>query len=1190
MKKIFLSILLLVIVLTSFSQSILHPNNSYGTGSNRAQFDSTVYFPTGCGAPTDTTSLRSYGFSGNGQKLKMAAIYFDSCGHNLYTYDPSTKTWPLIGGGIVSSDSIYQRNDSVFYTRIGSEHFTGIVLQPIQWTDPLPGDIQVIGADGSTIVNQRPLPNNCNSTNSISLSFLGGTTYGYNAGPYSINCIQYTIPNSGTLTVPVGTLLPGHFRTDAIVLDGGAFPTIITGDSSVDGVAILPQPNPANQILLGYVRIDSNATVATGPASTIVYNNNDSTEFSHSVSGGITASFVFLPGLDGSGDSSVRVTLAPNGSAIMFRSRNGKLRQSNFTKFSMWIKNNAVFNNNRNWVLRLYDGAAQVAGSNAITLTANRGYDKTATHLNQWQLISFDISDFGGQDQFDGWQLRNTGIGGTVNVQHDKIIFETGVITQPPVQAGNFLPLSFPNYQTVNANNFGVNFKNRDTIGTVFSYDLATNPVDPVKIGVNFSTGTFTPGSGHTVVAGTLGVNTSNYIALNHMLGTENWRIGGDFKPTAKSGTTGGFALEIPITGGMGFALTINFDLKDTACHISYQQGGTTPDFVNTNKHTSPFVYSATDSIKWWVEKTRRTITAVLHNYTTGDESVLVIENTTHQVGIPHIYFYSGMTLFGNITITDNGYKYPDVVILGNSITHGSDASVYGDTWHELYTSGMGYYSTLMASPAETTKETYLRIPEAIFSGAPLAILDPGPNDASLDTLSKYLTLCIRALKTAGIKVIVLTAIPNNAFSNVPRNDTIKNVSAREGATVGDPYTSLVNPAGGTTMNPDLNSDGTHPNKFGQAKIAPIVIAATLKAGFTKRKNILNANLPSTTKGDYIKLTPDGLAVSYSTVDGNYWPVQHEAFDSNTPSTEGTIYSKTGSIYFGGESRFGSTQSSPIVNISTINNLMTVRNFASYGVTTNPGIITFNGMQHRYDPGSYIDNHTGDYLLTQARDWNSINGLNEWTNVDNTFDATNFNWLYIHKKVSGVSTDLFKIKKTGQIWSHDSTIYSTGGYDAVVRNRATGNYELTTISGGGGSDSPDRINGPATADVTADMVSHDFSLTNDEGSEISLSHTALQFSKSGYGVFSITSSGNFFEDQHGTQKGLQYDADYSANYTSRSLIDKAYFQAQTNSISSGSGAPATTPSKIGDFYIDTAGFKLYFAKGTSSSGDWIIAN
>lgn len=43
-------------------------------------------------------------------------------------------------------------------------------------------------------------------------------------------------------------------------------------------------------------------------------------------------------------------------------------------------------------------------------------------------------------------------------------------------------------------------------------------------------------------------------------------------------------------------------------------------------------------------------------------------------------------------------------------------------------------------------------------------------------------------------------------------------------------------------------------------------------------------------------------------------------------------------------------------------------------------------------------------------------------------------------------------------------------------------------------------------------------------------------------------------------------------------------------VSTGTATPSSTPTKIGDIYIDTTAKKLYFASGTSSSADWIIAN
>lgn len=41
---------------------------------------------------------------------------------------------------------------------------------------------------------------------------------------------------------------------------------------------------------------------------------------------------------------------------------------------------------------------------------------------------------------------------------------------------------------------------------------------------------------------------------------------------------------------------------------------------------------------------------------------------------------------------------------------------------------------------------------------------------------------------------------------------------------------------------------------------------------------------------------------------------------------------------------------------------------------------------------------------------------------------------------------------------------------------------------------------------------------------------------------------------------------------------------------SGTVAPASTPQYIGQLYVDTQAGKLYFAKGTTNSSDWIITN
>lgn len=45
-----------------------------------------------------------------------------------------------------------------------------------------------------------------------------------------------------------------------------------------------------------------------------------------------------------------------------------------------------------------------------------------------------------------------------------------------------------------------------------------------------------------------------------------------------------------------------------------------------------------------------------------------------------------------------------------------------------------------------------------------------------------------------------------------------------------------------------------------------------------------------------------------------------------------------------------------------------------------------------------------------------------------------------------------------------------------------------------------------------------------------------------------------------------------------------------NVVLSGAGAPGSTPARVGQFYVDTSGDKLYFSTGTASSSDWIAAN
>ena len=43
-------------------------------------------------------------------------------------------------------------------------------------------------------------------------------------------------------------------------------------------------------------------------------------------------------------------------------------------------------------------------------------------------------------------------------------------------------------------------------------------------------------------------------------------------------------------------------------------------------------------------------------------------------------------------------------------------------------------------------------------------------------------------------------------------------------------------------------------------------------------------------------------------------------------------------------------------------------------------------------------------------------------------------------------------------------------------------------------------------------------------------------------------------------------------------------------ISTGTAVPTTTPSRIGNIYVDTTNKKVYISSGHSSSADWLVLN
>ena len=131
MKKIIVIILcLMAFVLASQAQNgWLTPNNSYGTNMNGINIKRFFAIPTVCGAPAPPASNDSF--------LLKSAFAYDSCGHVLFIYDPSTKVFDTLraasSGGFSPSDTtnkwvqnVFVSNDSLFKVKNGTVTYLGL--------------------------------------------------------------------------------------------------------------------------------------------------------------------------------------------------------------------------------------------------------------------------------------------------------------------------------------------------------------------------------------------------------------------------------------------------------------------------------------------------------------------------------------------------------------------------------------------------------------------------------------------------------------------------------------------------------------------------------------------------------------------------------------------------------------------------------------------------------------------------------------------------------------------------------------------------------------------------------------------------------------------------------------------------------------------------------------------------------
>lgn len=145
MRRIAILALTLLFCVCAFSQVYLPVHVTvYGQHGDRSRWDSTIFIPTGCGIPTSLKSV----------DVHQSALYYDSCGHLMFVYDPSTTVWDTLakgsggvggsvsGGGILSVDTSLHRlatvlNDSTSTLKSMKISIAGVEVIPTETSNQI---------------------------------------------------------------------------------------------------------------------------------------------------------------------------------------------------------------------------------------------------------------------------------------------------------------------------------------------------------------------------------------------------------------------------------------------------------------------------------------------------------------------------------------------------------------------------------------------------------------------------------------------------------------------------------------------------------------------------------------------------------------------------------------------------------------------------------------------------------------------------------------------------------------------------------------------------------------------------------------------------------------------------------------------------------------------------------------------
>lgn len=250
-------------------------------------------------------------------------------------------------------------------------------------------------------------------------------------------------------------------------------------------------------------------------------------------------------------------------------------------------------------------------------------------------------------------------------------------------------------------------------------------------------------------------------------------------------------------------------------------------DNITTFSTNALPAYTAGDLIKLTIEnKTELNYTLTAQNVTAGTSitfnfgigtSGVASQAFLHNTAYPSIVYTNLLGAYEIQDITYNsGYAKGGKFVTGDSIVQGFNCETPGGRFATLIGAQNG------GGSGDKSGDVILRVNEIInFVNPKTCYTCFGVNDSDFAAWKTNLQAEVTALQMYNIRVVVLTPIPNNSKDMTPYRDWIVANYAL--------YVDLFTPmkaSSGTGLNSIYNTDGTHPNAAGHARMAELIKAS----------------------------------------------------------------------------------------------------------------------------------------------------------------------------------------------------------------------------------------------------------------------------------------------------------------------------------------------------------------------------